>query len=252
MTTATTSWDDGAPQDERLADLLARHGVQGTFYIPRTNQEGRPVLPDSSLRRIAQRFEIGGHTHDHVFLNTVDPQVAQRQIIDGKSALQDAVGSSLNGFCYPRGYHDSDVRNWVRQAGFSYARTTVNLFCDLTWSDPFQMPTSLHFYPRAGYRYAKTYLRFMHYRHRWPPFITVLQSGALVDQLKRLIDHCAAHNGYFHLWGHSWEIDELGLWNELDQVLSHLAATFSSEHLVDNHGVHRQHLSLRRGETELV
>src|SRR5688500_11915407 len=39
----TTSWDDGHPLDIRLAEMLARHGVAGTFYVP-LRYEGVPVM----------------------------------------------------------------------------------------------------------------------------------------------------------------------------------------------------------------
>ena len=48
----TTSWDDGYPADLRVAELLAKHGVAGTFYVPNRNLEGRPVLSEQEIRRI--------------------------------------------------------------------------------------------------------------------------------------------------------------------------------------------------------
>jgi hypothetical protein len=36
----------------------------------------------------------------------------------------------------------------------------------------------------------------------------------------------------FHLWGHSWELDELGLWEEVDQALQVIAKNApASSHL---------------------
>ena len=52
MTYLTTSWDDGDALDARLADLLARYGVPGTFYVPR-NCEGRVLLKRGELRQLA-------------------------------------------------------------------------------------------------------------------------------------------------------------------------------------------------------
>ena len=46
----TTSWDDGHPLDLRLADRLAARGFTGTFYVPRHNREGRPVLSAREVR----------------------------------------------------------------------------------------------------------------------------------------------------------------------------------------------------------
>ena len=67
----TTSWDDGHPLDTRIAELLSRHGFQGTFYVPLSNREGLPVMPPEEMRRLGRGFEIGSHTIDHCYLKTV-------------------------------------------------------------------------------------------------------------------------------------------------------------------------------------
>ena len=41
------SVDDGHPLDMRMADLLIKHGVQASFFVPSRNSEGQPVLPPS-------------------------------------------------------------------------------------------------------------------------------------------------------------------------------------------------------------
>src|SRR5204862_6812081 len=51
----TTSWDDGAPQDLRLADLLAKHDLPACFYVPRANAE-HPVLDARALGELGRRF----------------------------------------------------------------------------------------------------------------------------------------------------------------------------------------------------
>ena len=41
MKIITTSWDDGHPLDFKLAELLNKYNLKGTFYIPRSNAEHR-------------------------------------------------------------------------------------------------------------------------------------------------------------------------------------------------------------------
>ena len=59
----TTSWDDGDILDERVADLLDRHGIRGTFYLARSCRSNR--LSEKSIRALAKRHEIGAHTLSH-------------------------------------------------------------------------------------------------------------------------------------------------------------------------------------------
>jgi hypothetical protein len=43
-----------------------------------------------------------------------------------------------------------------------------------------------------------------------------------VDLGKRLFDSVLSHGGVWHLYGHSWEIEERGLWNDLGDLLEHV------------------------------
>src|SRR5215469_6765595 len=97
----TTSWDDGHPLDLRLADLLRRHNISATFYIPRSAPHG--VLNEAQIRELSESFEIGAHTLDHVFLTEVDDARASRQIRDSKAWLEDVTGRPCTMFCPPAG-----------------------------------------------------------------------------------------------------------------------------------------------------
>lgn len=53
-----TSWDDGYPADMKIAELLDRHGLMGTLFIPIVNSEGRPVLDKVALRELNMHFSM--------------------------------------------------------------------------------------------------------------------------------------------------------------------------------------------------
>ena len=65
-TAITTSWDDGHPLDLRVAELLAKHGLPGTFYVPMRAEHG--TMTTAQLRELSGAFEIGAHTVHHVDL----------------------------------------------------------------------------------------------------------------------------------------------------------------------------------------
>ncbi|MGH7837447.1 MAG: polysaccharide deacetylase family protein, partial [Candidatus Binataceae bacterium] len=61
----TTSWDDGHPLDLRVAELLAAHGVRGTFYVP-VRASADSLMKPADLRRLRNLgMEIGAHTVSH-------------------------------------------------------------------------------------------------------------------------------------------------------------------------------------------
>src|SRR5438552_7818919 len=86
----TTSWDDGHPLDLRVAELLAKYGLRGTFYVPRTAQT--ETMTAAQLRELSGVFEVGGHTLGHVDLTTATEQQAWQEIADSRSWLEDSTG----------------------------------------------------------------------------------------------------------------------------------------------------------------
>ena len=74
----TTSWDDGHKLDIRLAAMLERAGVAGTFYIaPRSCEIPDDArLTPNEIRSLATGFEIGGHPLTHARLPYLDARQA--------------------------------------------------------------------------------------------------------------------------------------------------------------------------------
>lgn len=217
----TTSWDDGHPSDLRLAELLEKHGVAGTFYVPSSNSEGRPVMRSSEIAELGRYFEIGGHTQNHMVLTDVAPDAAADQIIVNKFWLENLLGREVCGFAYVRGRHNRTVRRLVKQAGYRYARTVKNLVSS-PGSDRFQVPTTTQFFAHPTSTYVRNYLSNGPSLNRAANLAAVLSDDKLVVRLSRVAEACARSGGYFHLWGHSWELDEHDLWGELDSLLGRL------------------------------
>ena len=245
----TTSWDDGHPSDLRLADLLAKHEALGTFYIPNSNAEGRPVMRRAEIRLIGQHLEVGGHTRDHVSLTELAPEKASHQIIANKEWLEDLLGREIDGFAYVRGHHNRTVRRLVRDAGFHYARTVANL-SHAPGPDRYQMPTTMQFFPHSDDIYIRNFLSGGPGLRRMALLRAVLGKHGLLDRLDRAAELCVRRGGCFHIWGHSWELDEYDLWDELDRFLAHLRAR--NAHFVTNGASWTHALASDTAATELA
>src|SRR5467141_345594 len=87
----TTSWDDGHPLDLRVAELLTKYGLRGTFYVPRTAEHG--TMTTAQIRELNAAFELGAHTLHHVVLTGATRQEAWQEIAGSKSWLEDNAGS---------------------------------------------------------------------------------------------------------------------------------------------------------------
>ena len=221
----SVSVDDGHPHDMRLAEMLHKHDLRATFYVPVRNSEGPPVLTGAQLRQLAQQFEIGSHTLEHRYLAPLGLYDALRQIGEGKTGLQDLLGQSVQGFCYPGGKYRPLHCAMVQAAGFRYARTIQNLRFD-TGEDPFEVPTTLQFYPHSRAVLFRNFLSQGDWNARQEGLALLAAERDWLKRLYLLFEHTHRSKTVFHLWCHSIDIERLGLWQQLDAFLA-----FVSRHI---------------------
>jgi peptidoglycan/xylan/chitin deacetylase (PgdA/CDA1 family) len=229
----TCSIDDGHPSDLRMAELLNKHGLNATFFIPIKNQEGFPVLTPSRIREIAKRFEIGSHTLDHTFLKEVPITEAHHQITEGKTQLENLLGARVTGFCYPGGSYRQRDAEMVRACGFRYARTTKNLCFD-AGDHPFEMPTTMQLYPHERAVYLRNFARAGNWVERSEGLQLALRHKNWIDRLYAMFDHAEQRSRAFHLWGHSRDVDQFDGWHELDKFFSHVASRVAPANRLTN------------------
>lgn len=230
----TTSWDDGHPLDGKIAELLSKHGLPGCFYVPRENPEN-PVMELAALKDLASKFEIGGHTLSHIRLTQLPIARVRDEVTGCKKWLEDTLGRAVPSFCYPGGFFDDAIVDEVKRAGFALGRT-ADWLCVDDGSDRFRVRPSLHVYPHSRITHVAHCLR-RHPRSLVRYLIDLRADTDLVTMTEKLGEIVVREGGALHVWGHSWEIDRLGLWQQLDRLLAVLAALPKSVRRVDNAGL---------------
>lgn len=214
----TTSWDDGHVLDMRLATLLHQYAIPATLYIAPQNREqaSSNLLTNAQVVELSREFEIGAHTMTHPLLPSISLNEAKHEIRTSKQYLEDLLGKPVPMFCYPRGLYNHAVANAVRDAGFLGART-IQPFITSYPNDPFTMGTTHHHVNRTPFHSFKLALG-----NNWH-FLPFIFTSDWVTFAKRSFDHVRKHGGIWHLWGHSWQIDQLHQWGELEQVLTYIS-----------------------------
>ncbi|MFJ8463592.1 polysaccharide deacetylase family protein [Streptomyces swartbergensis] len=221
----TTSWDDGHRLDSRLAELLEKYGIAGTFYIAPHNREFTLCdrLSPAGIRELGERFEIGGHTLTHQRLPRLPDKAAGEEIRAGKEELEETVAASVTSFCYPRGEYTAAHIASARQSGFTLARTVRRN--SLVPGAPLELDTTVNAY--AHRVDGPIALRLARLRPS-----TAAKLFLQWDELAlRWFELCLERGGVFHLWGHSWEIDARSDWHRLERVLDHIAGRPNIEYV---------------------
>ena len=218
----TTSWDDGDRADLKLAEDLRSRGIGGTFYIPITPYRGRQALDHANLRFLSSTgFEIGAHGFSHRLLRGLAAEELAREVDPCKPTLEDIVGAEVRMFCYPCGRYDSNVVRALKQAGYCGARTVRMLATRLKFN-PFEMPTTLQIFPHPRSTYLRNVVRASKVEGLQVYLAQRKSLGNWVELGKRLFDSVLQNGGIWHLYGHSWEIEERGLWEDLGKILDYV------------------------------
>ena len=120
----------------RILDLLARHEIHATFFVP-----GHTALafPDSVRAIVAGGHEVGHHGYVHERISGLDPQREHEVLERGFEALASVADLSPRGYRSPSFEFTDATPGLLQQFGFLY--------------DSSLMATDFTFYwPRAGDR----------------------------------------------------------------------------------------------------
>ncbi|MBL8379249.1 MAG: polysaccharide deacetylase family protein [Burkholderiales bacterium] len=102
------------------------------------------MLTTAQLRELAGHgVEIGGHTHSHAILTTLDASAAEAEVEAGRHRLESIIGRKIRAFAYPNGIPGSDYAGehaaMVRRLGFECAVSTARGVATAE-CDSFQLP----------------------------------------------------------------------------------------------------------------
>lgn len=221
MKLITTSWDDGHPKDLKLAELLDKYNLPATFYIPKTNLE-HVVMDENTIYELSKKFEIAGHTLNHVRLHSnVSANILETETQGCFDWLKDLLGYNPVSFCFPGGVLNKLAISSVYNSGFKVVRTTELLSTAVT-STYNLYPTTLQVFEHHRIDYLKNLVK----RSQYQNLISWLSTNCANDIFKLMdfyLNQVIKNDGCFHLWGHSWEIEEYNLWNKLETIFKLLS-----------------------------
>ena len=123
------TFDDGYRSVyEEAFPVLQRYGIAATVFLTVGGQrdghpgqrlpalEQRSMLAWNEIREMQRAgIHFGAHTLTHPDLTRLAPEALEREVVDSKNAIEDALGSSVDSFAYPYGRYDARSRKLVRR-----------------------------------------------------------------------------------------------------------------------------------------
>ena len=125
----TFSYDDGVEADIRLMDLFNKYGLKATFNLNSgffdTSVHAR-LSEEKMVSAFAQtNHEIAAHGHRHMSLTQLSTVCGIDEGFTNKKYLEQHFGKFVEGFAYPYGKFNKQVKAYLPLLGFQYARTAV-------------------------------------------------------------------------------------------------------------------------------
>lgn len=216
------SWDDGALEDIKLFDLHEKYKIPAIFFVPNFNVEGRKVIDCQMIRNAESKYiSFGGHTKSHRFLTEILETEIEREVIENKIYLEDILGHELEHFCLPGGKYNENILNIVNKH-YSTIRTADTM--NFQKKDELIKP-SIHFYPR-GYKsiigncFRNASYNEMAYAITHPlcSYFEMIRAFVAMESRNK--------KSRVIIWGHSWEIEKYGLWEELELFYKYLYTNY--------------------------
>lgn len=192
-----TSWDDGSKLDMKIADLLIKYELKGIFFIPTIPCE----LSIDEIKQLSYNFDIGGHTTSHPSdIKILTDKLVREEVGDNKDWLESIIGKKIEWFCYPKGRYNEKTIEIIKEVGFKYARTTFVGNTD-ECENHYRIHPSVHVHRSRTEYDGKPWLHYA------------------IEQYKIAKNK---ENSYYHIWGHSWEVEKQSLWGELEELFIYI------------------------------
>ncbi len=195
------SFDDGTIWDKPLVELLNKYRIPGTFNLNSGLEDfvwefqGKPVIRQHLADTVAQYrgHEVASHTLTHPWLNSLTPPALSREVGGDCAAIQEIFGLKEIGFGVPFtacGERELTlIRKYVRYIRLSEFANSFALP-----ADPYHIP--------------------IHGLYNDPDIRQKIAAFAASDLPVAL----------FVLAGHSYELEHLGHWNHMEELLQAIQA----------------------------
>jgi len=125
--TLAITFDDGHLDNYVNAfPILKSHKIPATIFLITGSIEKNPKFMTWDQAREMENYGIrfGNHTATHPHLDLISPEMARKEILDGKEKLSQELKNPSKIFCYPFGGYTLPIQRVVQECGYEGAVAT--------------------------------------------------------------------------------------------------------------------------------
>jgi peptidoglycan/xylan/chitin deacetylase (PgdA/CDA1 family) len=208
----TFSYDDGVPQDKRLAELFDQYGLKSTFNFNCERMRKTNFTKEQINEYFLSRgHEIAIHGANHRANGNIRSIEGIRDVLDCRLELEERCDRIIRGMAYPdsgitqMGNFGSyeQVKQYLTELDIAYART---LGGD---NNSFMLPQDFH--------------AWMPTCHHNNPKISEYIDEFLKLDISTKAYHARRVPRLFYIWGHSYEFDTRDNWDHMEAICQKLS-----------------------------
>ena len=208
----TFSYDDGVPQDQRLAALFDKYGMKATFnFNCECNRKFSFTKEQIKELFLSKGHEIAVHGALHRANGNLRPIEGIRDVLDCRLELEAKCDQIIRGMAYPDtgitqmgnfGNYEQ-IKNYLTELDIAYARTLGGDNNSFLVPQDFHawMPTAHHDNPNIM-KYIDEFLN-----------LDISPAAYHAKRIPRL----------FYIWGHSYEFDRNDNWAHMETICQKFA-----------------------------
>lgn len=208
----TFSYDDGVPQDRRLAEIFDKYGMKATFNFCASYSRDW-CFSEEELEEIflSKGHEIAVHGAFHRANGNTRPIEGIRDVLDCRMDLEKRCKRIIRGMAYPDtgirvmgnfGTYEG-IKNYLKELDIAYARTLGGDNKEFRLPDDFYawMPSVHHSNPQV-----------MEYVDEFIKLDTSTNTY-----------HARRYPRLLYIWGHSFEFDGHNNWDLIEEICQKLS-----------------------------
>jgi len=208
----TFSYDDGVPQDKRLAEVFDKYGMKGTFNFNCDFMREQNFTKEQIKEYfLSKGHEIAVHGANHRANGNLRPIEGIRDVLDCRLELEKKCERIIRGMAYPDtgitlfgnfGSYDK-VKQYLTDLDIAYSRT---LGGD---NNSFKLPDDFHAWMPTAH-------------HNNPNIMEYIDEFLNLD-ISTKVYHAIRIPRLLYIGGHSYEFDRDDNWEHIEEICRKLA-----------------------------
>ncbi len=214
----TFSYDDGCDYDARLAELLTKYNLKGTFNLNSRAMLGLWGLKEWGVTKeqvqdliLDKGHEVAVHGYLHRAEGVLRPIEGIRDVLDCRLELEERYGIIIRGMAYP----DTGIRVFENSATYDKIKAYLKEL-DIVYSRTLGGDNNSFAMPDDWHRWMPTA------HHDNPKIMEYIEEFNNLD-LSTGIYSPRRGPKLFYIWGHSYEFNNNNNWEHMEKICQNLS-----------------------------